>query len=161
MPTLEEVKRQVADLDHKAEIATEKYNEAGDKLRTLEQRLGQYQATVQRQQAKVAVLQQSMGSVAAAQYRAGGIDDTLQLLLSENPERFLQQASSLSQLTDKQSEALKVIREERQELNQDKLAASQQVAEARPDPQGAGDPQAGGRKQPPAGAAPAQQPVRG
>jgi peptidoglycan DL-endopeptidase CwlO len=128
-PTMDQVKLQVADLDHKAEIAAEQYNEAQGKLRTLEQRLTQYQANVQKQQAKVAALQRSMGVVAAAQYRSGGMDQTLQLLLSDNPELFLQQASSLSQITDRQSEALQRIADERRELAQEKLAASQQLAE--------------------------------
>jgi cell wall-associated NlpC family hydrolase len=128
-PSLDEVKRQVAALDHQAEIASEQYNEAQGKLRSLEQRLAQYQAIVQKQQAKVAVLQQSMGAIAAAQYRSGGMDQTLQLLLSENPERFLQQASSLSQLSDRQAESLEKIRDERRELAKDKLSASQQLAE--------------------------------
>jgi peptidoglycan DL-endopeptidase CwlO len=128
-PTLDEVKRQVADLDHKAEIAAEQYNEHVEELRALEQRLSQYQANVQKQQAKVAALQKDMGVVAAAQYRSGGLDRTLQLLLSEDPERFLQQASSLNQLTEQQAESLQRIRVERQELAEDKLAASQQLAE--------------------------------
>jgi cell wall-associated NlpC family hydrolase len=126
---LADVKRQVADLHHKAEIASEQFNDAQGKLRKLEQRLAQYQATVQRQQAKVTALQETMGVVAAAQYRAGGMDSTLQLLFSDNPEQFLQQASSLSQLTDRQADALRQIAEQRQELTQDKLGASQQLAE--------------------------------
>jgi peptidoglycan DL-endopeptidase CwlO len=127
--TLDQVKRQVGDLDHKAEIATEQYNEAQGKLRTLEQRLAQYQAAVQKQQAKVTALQHGMGAVAAAQYRSGGMDQTLQLLLSDDPELFLERSAALNQITDRQAEALRRIRVERQELAQHKLAASQQLAD--------------------------------
>jgi peptidoglycan DL-endopeptidase CwlO len=127
--TVDQVKRQVGDLDQKAEVAAEQYNEAQEKLHSLEQRLAQYQAAVQKQQAKVTALQHGMGAVAAAQYRSGGMDQTLQLLLSDDPELFLERSASLNQITDQQAEALQRIRVERQELAQNRLAASQQLAE--------------------------------
>jgi cell wall-associated NlpC family hydrolase len=127
--SLDEVKLRVAALDRQAEVAAEAYNGAQEEVRAVEQRLVQYQATAQRQQAKVAEMQDRLGLFAAAQYRAGGLDATLQTMLSKNPEQFLQQAATLSQLTDQQSAAIRSVETEQQKLAQDRLVAAQQAQE--------------------------------
>jgi peptidoglycan DL-endopeptidase CwlO len=128
-PTLEEVRQRVAGLDHNAEVASESYNQAVEQVHDLEKRVDVFQATVQRQQARVTALQRNMGAFAAAQYRAGNVDQTMQLLLSADPERFLREMSSLNAISTRQAESLTQLQAEQAELAQDKLAAAQQLAE--------------------------------
>jgi cell wall-associated NlpC family hydrolase len=81
------------------------------------------------QQVRVGLLQASMGQLAAARYRAGGVDETLQLILSDDPTTFLDQASSLDQIGRRQDTALRRVTVARQQLAQDKLAVAQQVGQ--------------------------------
>ncbi len=128
-PSLEEVKQRVALLDQQAEVATEAYNGTQEKLRDLERRLLQFQAALQRQQAKVAALQGTLGVVAAAQYRSGGVDPTLQMMLSGDPERFLEQAATIRQFSEQQQAAIRQVQVERLKLAEERLRISQQMRE--------------------------------
>ena len=44
--------------------------------------------------------------MATAQYRSGGIDPSVQLFLSSDPDNYLDKASAMDQLSAKQAEAL-------------------------------------------------------
>src|SRR5687767_11828805 len=77
-PNIDEVERQVEALYHKAEQATERYNDARITLKDAERAFAQAQRRSASQQAKVAELQRTVGAFAAESYRSGGIDRTLQ-----------------------------------------------------------------------------------
>jgi cell wall-associated NlpC family hydrolase len=127
-PSLAEVRRQVEALHHKAEQATERYNDARIALRDAERRLAQAQRRAAGQQAQVSALQDIVGAFAAASYRSGGLDQTLQLVFAKDPKQFIDRAASLDALSLRQAQALRRTIAARQELHANQLAAAQQLA---------------------------------
>jgi peptidoglycan DL-endopeptidase CwlO len=127
-PSLAEVRRQVEALHHKAEQATERYNDARIALQDAERRLSQAQRRAAGQQAQVATLQNIVGAFAASAYRSGGLDQTLQLVFAEDPKQFIDRAAALDAFSLRQAQALRRTIMARQELQANQLSAAQQLA---------------------------------
>lgn len=125
--TLEQVQERVDELHHTAEQATERYNAATDELADIERRLARSQKNVETQQAKVKNLTADMGGFAAAAYRNGSIDPTMQALLAEDPEEFLAQASVIDAYASQQADQLSAVAAERQQLEQISLLADEEL----------------------------------
>jgi peptidoglycan DL-endopeptidase CwlO len=119
-----DVKEQVDKLYEQAEQATEKYNGAKEKKEKLEKQVGDLQDKVARGQEDLNKLRNGLGSMATAQYRSGGIDPSVQLLLSSDPDTYLDKASTLSQLSGKQAESLRKIADKQRTLKQQREEAS-------------------------------------
>ncbi|MFI6347004.1 NlpC/P60 family protein [Streptomyces sp. NPDC050560] len=126
-PSKEEVKSKVDKLYEEAEKATEKYNGAKEKQEKLEKEVSDLQDTVARGQGELNDLRDGLGSLANAQYRSGGIDPSVQLFLSSDPDSYLDKASTLDQLSGQQVEALKKIQEKQRSLAQKRKEASQKL----------------------------------
>jgi len=126
-PSKDEVKAKVDKLYEQAEQATEKYNGAKEKQEKLQKEISTIQDNVARGQEEVNELREGLGSMASAQYRSGGIDPSLQLLLSADPDDYLDKASTLDQLSAQQVEALKEIQEKQRELAQQRAEASEKL----------------------------------
>ncbi len=126
-PSVDEVKSKVDKLYEDAEAATEKYNGAKEKQEKLQKEISTIQDNVARGQGELNELRDSMGLAAAAQYRTGSIDSSLQLFLSSNPDDYLDKASTADQLSAQQVEALKKIQEKQRELAQDRSEASEKL----------------------------------
>jgi peptidoglycan DL-endopeptidase CwlO len=127
-PDIDDVERQVEALYHKAEQATERYNDARLTLKEAERALAQAQRRSASQQAKVAELQHTLGAFAAESYRSGGIDRTLQLVFSDDPQEFLDRAASLDALSTREARALRRVIEARTQLKANQVAAAQHLA---------------------------------
>lgn len=127
--TVKDAKAQVNALYEQAEQATEKYDAANEKLKTLQTEAGTLQDQVARQQAHLNTLRDSIGTIAASQYRSGGIDPSLQLFLSSNPDTYLEQATALDQISSLQAGALKQLQDAKQTLDQERAQASAKLAE--------------------------------
>lgn len=119
-----DVKEQVDTLYEQAEQATEKYNGAKEKKEKLEKQVGELQDKVARGQEDLNKLRNSLGSMATAQYRSGGIDPSVQLLLSSDPDSYLDKASTLNQLSGKQAESLRKIADKQRTLKQQREEAA-------------------------------------
>ncbi|MFD5621674.1 NlpC/P60 family protein [Streptomyces yangpuensis] len=128
-PSKDEVKSQVDALYEEAEQATEKFNGAKERQATLEKEIGQIQDQVARGQSELNELRSVLGSMASAQYRNGGIDPSLALLLSEDPDGYLDKASSLQHLSGKQVEAVQKIQAKQRTLAQQRQEASGKLAD--------------------------------
>ncbi|MFJ6685279.1 C40 family peptidase [Streptomyces werraensis] len=83
----------VSRLYREAEVATEKYNGAKEKADSARQRLRDLQDETARAQARLNKAREALGTVAAAQYRAGGLDPALRLMLSDDPDAYLDGAA--------------------------------------------------------------------
>ncbi len=127
--TVDQAKQQVNDLNAQAEKATQQYDASTAQLQTLQQRVSQLQSRIATEQSALRSLQDSMGNVAAAQYRSAGIAPTLQMMLSDSPGAYLQHAAALDELTSSQREQLKTFMEKRRQLDQDKAEAAEQLAD--------------------------------
>ena len=125
---IDQAQRQVEALYHKAEQATERYNEARITLKDAERAFAQAQRQSASQQSRVSELQRSVGAFAAESYRNGGIDQTLQLVFSDDPQEFIDRASSLDALSTRQARALRRVVEARGQLRANQVAAAQQLA---------------------------------
>jgi cell wall-associated NlpC family hydrolase len=128
-PTRSEVKAKVDKLYHEAEKATEKYNGAKEQQQKLEKQVGALQDKVARGQEELNTLRSGLGSLAAAQYRSGGIDPSVQLFLASDPDTFLDEASALDQLTAKQTESLEKIQEKQRALAQQRKEAQDKLGD--------------------------------
>ncbi|MGP4002041.1 NlpC/P60 family protein [Streptomyces sp. 8N706] len=128
-PTKKEVKAKVDKLYEEAEVATEKYNGAKEKQQKLEEQVGDLQDKVARGQEELNELRNGLGSMATAQYRSGGIDPSVQLMLSSDPDSYLDRASTLDQLSTKQADALQKIADKQRSLTQQREEASQKLEE--------------------------------
>ncbi|MFC8592738.1 C40 family peptidase [Streptomyces atroolivaceus] len=122
-PTKSEVKAKVDKLYHEAEVATEKANGAKEQQDKLKKQADALQDKVARGQDELNTLRGELGSLATAQYRSGGLDPSVQLLLSSDPDTFLDRASALDQLTAKQAESLQKIQAKQRTLAQQRQEA--------------------------------------
>ncbi|MFG2952538.1 NlpC/P60 family protein [Streptomyces sp. NPDC048291] len=125
--TKDEVKAKVDKLYEEAEQATEKLDGAKDKQQKLQKEISTIQDNVARGQEDLNKLRDSLGSLATAQYRSGGIDPSVQLFLSSDPDDYLDKASTLDQLSSQQVEALKKIQDKQRELAQERAEASDKL----------------------------------
>nr|WSX52271.1 NlpC/P60 family protein [Streptomyces sp. NBC_00974] len=120
---------QVDQLFEEAEQATERFNRAGEKADRLRTEVGRVQDAVARGQDRINTMRGILGTYAGAQYRAGGIDPSVELMLSDNPDEYLAKASALDRLTDRQARQLDELRSEQRRLGQEREEASRKLAE--------------------------------
>ncbi|MER5728717.1 NlpC/P60 family protein [Streptomyces sp. NPDC002138] len=123
-PTKDEAKAKVDALYEESEQATEKYNGAKERQEKLEKEISQIQDQVAKGQDELNTLRGALGSMASAQYRTGGIDNSLALFLSANPDDYLDKASTMEQLSDKQVAAVQKIQAKQRSLAQKRQEAS-------------------------------------
>ena len=127
---LNQVQRQVDQLNRQAEQAAERYNtakvELTDTTRQLRAARNKYAATKRRLDA----MQVLVGRIAVASYKSGGLDSSVQLLLSDNPTGFLRQAADLTQVTKHQDHLLADMQSARLSAAVDRKAVAEQQARA-------------------------------
>ncbi|MGW0532575.1 NlpC/P60 family protein [Streptomyces sp. NPDC003032] len=123
-PGKDEVKSKVDKLYEDAERATDKYNGAKEKQEKLEKQIDALQDKVAKGQGELNDLRDGLGSMASAQYRSGGIDPSLQLFLSADPDDYLDKASTLDQLSSQQVDELKKIQKKQRDLAQQRKEAA-------------------------------------
>ncbi|MET9434622.1 C40 family peptidase [Streptomyces sp. NPDC006551] len=127
--TPEATRATVDRLYEEAERATEGYNKADERADTLRGTLSEAQDSVARGQERVNRMRDALGSVAGAQYRSGGIDPALALLLSSDPDSYLDRASVLDRVASRQSVALTQFQGELRRLGQERTEAGRLLAE--------------------------------
>jgi cell wall-associated NlpC family hydrolase len=116
-------------LYEQAEKATEAYNEADERADELRAEVGTARDRIARQQQRINSMRESLGSLAGAQYRSGGIDPSLALLLSDDPDDYLDHASRLDRLTAHQAGELRELQDAMRELAQDREEAAGKLRE--------------------------------
>ncbi|MFI6083090.1 NlpC/P60 family protein [Streptomyces sp. NPDC051217] len=108
--TSAQVKAKVDKLYHEAEAATEKYNGAKEKAADASASLEKLRDEATRRTARLNVSRNALGSIAAAQYRAGGLDPAVQLALSSDPEGYLRGAALAERAGFQQAQAVNRMR---------------------------------------------------
>lgn len=104
--TLSEVRAQMAVLDARAEKISESYDAANTKLAALQRKEQQAQRELTQDQAALDKSEQKLAASAAAAYRSGGLDATMSLVTSGNPQTFLDQTSTLQEVSHFQASQL-------------------------------------------------------
>ncbi|CAL9434211.1 hypothetical protein SUDANB15_02098 [Streptomyces sp. enrichment culture] len=120
----DDTRSEVDRLHTEAEKATEAYNAADERADGLRRQVRIAQDGIARQQERVNTLRESLGSLAGAQYRSGGLDPSLVLLLSDDPEEYLEKASVLDRITVRQAGELRRLRGALRSLAQDRAEAA-------------------------------------
>jgi len=127
-PTAGAVKAQVADLYRQAEEATERYDGARQKADAARTAVAGLQDELARKTARLNATRDSLGTIAAAQYRSGTLDPALQLALSSDPATYLQQVGALNQLGSRQTVVLTRLANERRDVGQTRTEAAARLA---------------------------------
>ncbi|MBY8880411.1 C40 family peptidase [Actinacidiphila acidipaludis] len=127
-PTPAEVRTKVEALYREAEQAAEQYDDAKQQVDTAQQAVNGLQDELARKAAAVNATRDALGTVAAAQYRAGSLDPTLQLALSSAPQHYLEQARMLDQLGDRQAAALARLTAEQRDMDQTRAEAADRLS---------------------------------
>jgi cell wall-associated NlpC family hydrolase len=113
-----QVKARVDKLYQEAEAATEKYNGAKEKAGQAEANLSELRDEAARREDRLNSARDALGSMAAAQYRSGGLDPVVQLALSDRPDRYLEGAAFAERVGTRQSAEIAGVREQLRELEQ-------------------------------------------
>lgn len=117
-PSLGEVKAKVDRLYREAEVATEKYNGAKEKADRAEESLRDLRDEAARKTERLNSARQGLGSLATAQYRAGAVDPSVQLALSDDPDAFLDRATRADHAGRRQAAEVADVRRQVRELDQ-------------------------------------------
>ncbi|RDG38145.1 C40 family peptidase [Streptomyces corynorhini] len=112
-----------------AEKATERYHRADERARKLRGLVDQAQDRAARGQEAVNKMRGALGSLALAQYRSGGMDPALALLLSSDPDGYLDRAAVLERVGVRQSAALSELQQAQRTLGRVRSEAARDLTE--------------------------------
>ncbi|WP_149822601.1 C40 family peptidase [Streptomyces tailanensis] len=124
-PTRAEVDR----LYEEAEKATEAYNKADERADRLRDQIGTAQDQIARKQDRINTMRESLGSLAGAQYRSGGLDPAIALLFSDNPDDYLDTAAALDRIGAHQAGELHALQQAMRDIAQQRAEASGKLTE--------------------------------
>ena len=130
-PDLQQVRMKVMDLESKAESATERFNESRNELQDVRRQLDALKAKVKRERREMREILGAVDDLARAAYTSGGLDTSLQVLLSEDPNEFLAQAAALDAVQRGQASALRKTATARLRLAQSEAAVLDKEARAK------------------------------
>ncbi|HEX5016639.1 MAG TPA: NlpC/P60 family protein [Actinomycetes bacterium] len=129
--TIEEVQARVDALYEEAEAATERAHEIDLEVADAKRRLDTLQAQIKKQEREYEGLREVLADMAADMYATGGIDPSMQMMLSAEPQDFLLQAQSLDQVMRSQDADLRRAETAGLALEQSKLRADQELERLR------------------------------
>jgi peptidoglycan DL-endopeptidase CwlO len=127
-PDIDTVESRVETLYHQAEQASERYNDARLELKQTRTRLTALQADVNRQQQKVDAVREQVASAVVAQYQGQALSSTAQVLLSEDPDAFLSQLTTVAEQNDQQSQMMADFAVQGKQLEMREAAAKRELA---------------------------------
>lgn len=127
--TIGQVEAQVSALNAQADAANEQRNEYDSQAAATSALAAKVRARIAAQDVTLAKTRAALGVFASAAYQSGGVDSTLQLMLSDNPANFLEQTASLDVVARGQQAALLRVAAAQQQLDQSKAELAQTLAQ--------------------------------
>ena len=124
-----DVQAQVKSLEAQAEQATNQYDAAVEQMAALQKQVDQIQGEATTTQRSMTALLDTLGPMAAAQYRSGSLDPTIALMLSQNPDQYLQKALAMNQVGQNEAVALKAIKTQQAQITALKKQATDRMAQ--------------------------------
>jgi len=103
-PDISDVQARVDRLYHEAEQASERYNDVKLELQELQSDLGSLRADQQRQDARLEVVRKQVQDSVVRQYEGQSLNAVGQVVVSDDPQAFLSQLSTMSAFNDLQSQ---------------------------------------------------------
>ncbi|WP_209714532.1 NlpC/P60 family protein [Marmoricola sp. OAE513] len=126
-PDLKTVKKQVEKLDRQAEAASERYNDAKVKVARTQTKLTALNSDLRRQQVKVDSMREQVAALVVEQFQGNALSTTSQLVLSNNPDAFLDNLNAVSAYNSQRGQ---VIEDYSTQLDRLKLRKKAVQAEA-------------------------------
>jgi cell wall-associated NlpC family hydrolase len=126
-PDVDSVQSRVDKLYHQAEQASERYNDARLAMKKAQTRLTALQDDLDRQQAKVDDVRAQVAKAVVSQYQGQALSSTTQVLLSENPDAFLDQLTTVSEYNDQQSQMMADFAVQAKQLEMRQAAAQREL----------------------------------
>ncbi|MFF5019254.1 NlpC/P60 family protein [Streptomyces sp. NPDC001165] len=123
-----DTRAEVDRLYEEAERATQAYDKADERADALRREVRDAQGHIARQQQRINTLRERLGSLAGAQYRAGGIDPAVALLFSDDPDDYLDKAATLDRIGAQQAGRLRELSAAMRELAQERAEAAGKLA---------------------------------
>ncbi|MET8181387.1 C40 family peptidase [Streptomyces sp. NPDC005336] len=123
-PAARPVSSRIDTLYAQAERATERYNAARTRAHGLRCQADRIQDRVARGQERVNRMRMALGALAGGQYRTGGFDPGIALILSEDPAHYLDKAAMLERITSRQADRLRVLKSAQRTLRQERAEAA-------------------------------------
>ncbi|MFF8374952.1 NlpC/P60 family protein [Streptomyces sp. NPDC015661] len=111
-PTTAQVRAKVDRLYEGAEVATERYNGAKEKADEARAAFDRLRDEAARRTERLNTARDALGAMAAAQYRSGGLDPAVQLVLTSDPDQYLERAALAEKAGDRQAAAVTAVRRE-------------------------------------------------
>lgn len=112
-----------------AEKATERYNKAEENADRLRDQVAKARDRTARGQERINRMRTALGAIAGAQYRASGMDPALTLLLSKDPDSYLEKAAALDRISRRQAGALHEVQQAQRQLGQERAEAARKLVE--------------------------------
>ncbi len=125
------LRSQVKALYAQAEAATQQYDAAQESQSRLSSQLDGLQGELARGQQAVNRMRDGLAAVAGDQYRQGGIDPALALILSSDPGTYLDRASDLDRIQGRQAGQLRQLRDAQRVLEQERGQAGAELSQLR------------------------------
>lgn len=128
-PDLETAKKLVEKYEHLAEQASERYNDARVKLEATQTRLTALNADLARQQHVVDTMRQQVATMVVEQYQGDALSTTSQVVLSSNPDAFLDNLNAVSAYNNQRGLVMKEFGNELDRLQLRKAAVQDEAAQ--------------------------------
>ncbi len=126
-PDIDTVQSRVDKLYQQAEQASERYNDARLEMKQAQTRLAALQADLGRQQTKVDDVREQVASAVVSQYQGQALSSTTQVLLSQDPDAFLNQLTTVSEYNDQQSQMMADFAVQAKQLEMRQAAAKREL----------------------------------
>ena len=129
--SIDEVQARVDALYEEAEVATERAHEIDLDVQDAQRHLAALRTQIAKQEREFESLREVLADMAADMYASGGVDPSMQMMLSASPEEFLSQAQSLDQVMRSQDADLRRAETASLLLEQNKTRADQELERLR------------------------------
>ncbi|MFE9039563.1 NlpC/P60 family protein [Streptomyces sp. NPDC007818] len=113
-----QVRAEIDRLYQQAEAATERYNGAKERAAAARASYDELRDEAARRTERLNTARRSLGAVATAQYRSGGLDPAVQLALTSDPDQYLRRAALAEKAGDRQAATVTAVRRELSALAQ-------------------------------------------
>jgi len=127
-PDIGTVQTRVDKLYHEAEQASERYNDARLEMQQAQTRLTALRADLERQQDKVDSVRSQVAAAVVSQYQGQALSATTQVLLSEDPDAFLDQLTTVSEYNDQQTQIMADFAVQAKQLEMRQAAAGRELS---------------------------------
>ncbi|MEV0411978.1 NlpC/P60 family protein [Streptomyces sp. NPDC050448] len=129
--TPSQVRAEVDRLYEEAEAASERYNGAKEKADEAQRALDGLRDETARRTDRLNTARRTLGSLAAGQYRSGGLGPAVQLALAEDPQEYLDRAAFLTRTGDRNAAEISSVRRQLDEIGQLKDKAADRLCDLR------------------------------